>query len=220
MWTSIPAWVSKKPILYSIILSLIIVLFAAEKAEFIWALFYSEPMVPKVREWIENIKVLPDWLALLGVIISLCFVFLIWWNTRSNKNSQILNPETRASEPEQNTAQRIEDILSVEIGGHKVSRNFVTKLITIGYPKNVASEPYLSWWHVPVCLNKITDSPILSLDHCSVYLDVTGVNKMKLRWTSDRPGGDSEASLRIGEEPKLVPIVARTETTLPWLPAI
>jgi hypothetical protein len=44
---------------------------------------------------------------------------------------------------------------------------------------------------------------------------------VKLRWTSpDRVEGESEASLRIGEEPKDVPIVARTEIALPFLPAM
>ena len=137
------------------------------------------------------------WLLVGAILFIVSVIALVWGR------------EERDTSPEV-----VEDL--VDIGEHKISRNLIPRLFSIGYPRQLASEPSVSWWGIPISLNRLEGSPIRNLDHCLVYLELEGFRETQLRWQSENREGSDEASLRIGEEPRITPVIGRAEQDAVW----
>lgn len=88
-------------------------------------------------------------------------------------------------------------------------------VVNIGFPQQRAGEPDVSWWAIPIFLGK--SSSVKSLEGCHVFL-LMAFDEHQLRWQSDDVRGSAEVTLRIGEDPKIVPIAMRCEQSWdsPW----
>ena len=82
-----------------------------------------------------------------------------------------------------------------------------------GSPRQLAGEPYISWWHVPITVEGPGGSPNAEINHCQVELfdPKKDAPPIRLRWKSeDDANGQSEITLVEGVE-RLVPIAFRWE---------
>jgi hypothetical protein len=82
-------------------------------------------------------------------------------------------------------------------------------------PKQEAREHYLSWWHVPIELDRGDEAKGAKIEHCTVEVNVTyGMNMpdpISLRWRSgDDPRGTEESTLIEGRT-RMIPVVIRCE---------
>ncbi len=98
----------------------------------------------------------------------------------------------------------------VNIGPYQVSRQLLERLIYFGYPQQRSGDPPLSWWHVPIMLNRIEGCPVRELKSCRVFLGES-LKQFKMRWRSDQPEGSDTTDLRLGEDAKFIPIIERSE---------
>lgn len=68
------------------------------------------------------------------------------------------------------------------------------------------SDPFLSWWHIPISVN----SRAANLRDCQVWLRMLREPDRRMVWSGDS-GPSLEKTLRFGDQPQVVPVVARAE---------
>ncbi len=86
-----------------------------------------------------------------------------------------------------------------------------SELVHIGVPCQRASEPFLSWWQVPIRLRR--GFGLNSLEECFVYLgeDSLFLTEKNMRWRSDEERGSAKTTLYVGPDAQWVPIIIRSE---------
>lgn len=85
-----------------------------------------------------------------------------------------------------------------------------------GCPYLEGQEDHVSWWHIPIWLKQGDDASVTAYEHCRAALIVEEAkyfpkSQINLRCQSDKPQGDAEFALRLGEDPKKLPIAIRNE---------
>jgi hypothetical protein len=76
-------------------------------------------------------------------------------------------------------------------------------------PQQLSGTPSLSLWHIGVLLKP--NSLLKSIEGCRVFVIVGLFESHKMRWRSDDVRGNAEITLRLGNEPELIPITIRSE---------
>lgn len=156
--------------------------------------------------WATLLTMHPIIIACIGI-----FLLVLGWVMVGLYTGEAQNPPPKAK-TELNinaTSDSGADDL-VEIGQYKVSRSLLEGLIHFGYPQQRAGDPTLSWWQIPIMLNRIEGCAVRELKSCRVFLSES-LKQVKMRWRSDRPDGDDATDLRLGKDAKFVPIIARSE---------
>ena len=118
---------------------------------------------------------------------------------------------------------RIHELRGEDSGGPVPQRRYVSPYegktpapidgptILFGSPRQLANEPGLSWWHVPIMLKLGGPTEI---PNCIVSMRIGSrlvpTKPIQMRWQSDRPNGDTEIALVAGRE-RFVPITLRRE---------
>jgi len=116
----------------------------------------------------------------------------------------------------------IEPILTIfgyitKLLGLFIPKRFKMPKIILGQPQQLASEPFLAWWHVPISTKQRWLGPEY-IDDCRVRVVIkepAPTKELNLFWSSVR-GPEEKVRLRVGEPPQKVPIVVRSEIEV-WL---
>lgn len=193
-----PEWTKQHPIIYGTLSCLLLI-------GSLWALFTEKAVVPTVAGWFG--AVMPEagipWLPLIGSLLGLFLLVMIWVQVRKSGHSAV--PVTKSTPQQQ-------------------------PQVCFGSPLQGADMYnywFLSWWHISVWLETIPNPSMRSYDHCTAKLilercesgqtyPAEKAQSYDMRCQS-RDGPQAEFALRIGDEPKPIPIAQRTEDVPPEL---
>lgn len=137
----------------------------------------------------------PPWLFQFAIFVGGCgWLGWLWFSHRGQ--SQVLPNKSSSNQeivPEQTTRDDRNDPLYWEI--------------------ELAGEGSLSWWHVKIRLRP--NSSVKLLEGCRAYVKSDFLQpQRRMRWRSDNAYGAGEVTLRLGNEPEIVPIAIRSESAV------
>jgi len=173
---------------------------------------------------VSMIKGMPTWVPYLfvsvGGLAALVGIYL-WLRTnfrfvppsvqRIKKTDS--DAQTLVAEAELVKQRRLQGKQNQVLSGLRSATNDLKKKIPptpiFGSPRQEAGQHYLSWWHIPITLYGGSDTPNGKIEHCTVHV-LRSALPANMRWQSDDPRGDEEATLLEGRT-RLVPIAIRCE---------
>ena len=163
--------------------------------EGLWGLISGDPLIPTIANRMGIEFAMITWLTpVFPLLIAICgFLMLvaILHNTRKNTHLKLVKPAETVP------------LAQVEFGS----------------PQQDAGEMNVSWWHVPISLNDPSGQAAITHYHdCTARLVFLGTVPYPARVVDlvcrkvDTPRGISEFSLRVGDEPRKLPIALRWES--------